>query len=459
METHMDSSKLFYVCKKICRSWNWTSNGGLCTKGTRIIVGWDTDLVDLMVLSQTDQVMHTQVTFKVDQKSLFCSFIYVDNYYKRRRELWHDLCIHKVFVHDRPWVILGDFNSSLNLDDNLLGSSTINIGMRDFREHVKEIEVLDINSSGLHFTWNQKPKKGIGIFKKVDRVMGNLRFIDEFPSATALFQPYRISDHSPCVVKLPSVTRTRPKPFKFNNILVHKQGYIEAVEREWTEEVSGHYMFRVVKKLKSLKTLLRKLLLKQGNLHTRVDNLRRELDMVQSAIEKDAMDQLLRDKEATLLNEFKEPQLDEKNFLKQKAKMEWLEVGDANSAFFHKNLKCKNHRSKIEVIKDMNGVTHEGGDVQEALVDHYIHFLGMEHTTTLNPSPELVAKRLDQGKASNMIKRITDEEIKQAMFSIGENKVPGPDGYISAFFKSARDVVGREVCLAVHEFFRNGKIL
>lgn len=52
--------------------------------------------------------------------------------------------------------------------------------------------------------------------------------------------------------------------------------------------------------------------------------------------------------------------LDEERFLKQKAEIHCLEVGDSNSSFFHKSLKCRNHRTRVDGIKDLNGVTHEG---------------------------------------------------------------------------------------------------
>ncbi|XP_074267063.1 uncharacterized protein LOC141590365 [Silene latifolia] len=54
---------------------------------------------------------------------------------------------------------------------------------------------------------------------------------------------------------------------------------------------------------------------------------------------------------------------------------------------------------------------------------------------------------------------VTDEEIKQAMFSIDSNKSPGPDGYGSQFFKDAWTVVGKDVCLAVRDAFVTGNVL
>ncbi|GJW51132.1 putative RNA-directed DNA polymerase, eukaryota, reverse transcriptase zinc-binding domain protein [Tanacetum coccineum] len=45
------------------------------------------------------------------------------------------------------------------------------------------------------------------------------------------------------------------------------------------------------------------------------------------------------------------------------------------------------------------------------------------------------------------------------MFSMGNDKSPGPDGYTAAFFKKAWDIVGDEVVKAVGEFFINGRLL
>lgn len=129
------------------------SNNQQGSRGTRIIVGWDMNRTNLMVLSQSDQVIHC-VFIIVDNKSFFCSFVYAGNSHAHRKELWSNLCMHKLMVGNSPWVILGDFNVGLNIEDHSIGSSGITLGMREFKDCIDDLGVEDLNSTGLHFTWN-----------------------------------------------------------------------------------------------------------------------------------------------------------------------------------------------------------------------------------------------------------------------------------------------------------------
>ncbi|GJT83948.1 hypothetical protein Tco_1058290 [Tanacetum coccineum] len=50
-----------------------------------------------------------------------------------------------------------------------------------------------------------------------------------------------------------------------------------------------------------------------------------------------------------------------------------------------------------------------------------------------------------------MVRTVTDREIKNAMFSMGDDKSPGPDGYTAAFFKEAWEIVGDDIIKAIRE--------
>ncbi|GJZ87926.1 DNA helicase [Tanacetum coccineum] len=57
----------------------------------------------------------------------------------------------------------------------------------------------------------------------------------------------------------------------------------------------------------------------------------------------------------------------------------------------------------------------------------------------------LFCNMLYEDIANHMVREVTDQEIRKAMFSIGDNKAPGPNGYSAAFFKEAWNIVGTDV--------------
>ncbi|GJT07833.1 hypothetical protein Tco_0842295 [Tanacetum coccineum] len=364
-------------------------------------------------VSNSSQAMHVQIRHKSTNSILYSSFVYAGNLPTVRRHLWAELNVHKHVVKNKPWILMGDFNVALNIADNHSSLSQINSAIIEFKDCVLKIKVMDINSMGLHFTWNQKPKDGDEILKKLDRIMGNIEFIDSFPGAYAIFQPYRISDHSPSVVS----------------------------------------------KMKSLKKPLRKLVHDQGNLHDRVSKLRVELDEVQKALDLDSDNQILREEEVVYVEAFNVAKLDEERFLKQKAKIEWLDVGDLNSAYFNKAVKSSNQRSRIEVILNSDNIEVSGPSVPDVFVLHYEMFIGSNISCVDLNIDGLFQNKVSRMSYLDMVREISDDEIKIIMFDIGDDRASGPDGFMFAFFKKGWDVIGSDVCKAIREFFTNGCLL
>jgi hypothetical protein len=58
-----------------------------------------------------------------------------------------------------------------------------------------------------------------------------------------------------------------------------------------------------------------------------------------------------------------------------------------------------------------------------------------------------------------LIRDVSNLEIKDALFSLHDNKAPGPDGYTALFFKKTWDIVGADFMAAVSNFFKANKML
>ncbi|KAK1421766.1 hypothetical protein QVD17_24377 [Tagetes erecta] len=90
-------------------------------------------------------------------------------------------------------------------------------------------------------------------------------------------------------------------------------------------------------------------------------------------------DLLLKEKEAICLKEFREASTDEEYFIKQKAKVNWLDKGDSNTKYFHNILKCKNNKRMINSVVRQDGTVLEGVDMINEFVCFYENFLGGDH--------------------------------------------------------------------------------
>nr|GEW53521.1 hypothetical protein [Tanacetum cinerariifolium] len=415
LESHASSDNLARLCASVFRHWSWTSNGRCCNKGTRIILGWNHNDVDIVVINQDDQAVHVRVWLKVECKELFCSFIYEHNKYTHRRLLWKSLCVHKLYVRDRPWCILGDFNTALFLEDFTSGMSSMDISMREFKKCVMDIKVMDVQRTGLQFTWNQKTKGKAGLLKKIDRIMANIGFTDEFVGSHAVFIPYRIFDHAPLVLNISVLARSKPKPFKFYNLVTHNEKFKDTVMNGWSEQVSGFSIFKVVQKMRHLKKPLQKLLFDKGNLHENVKQLRNKLDTVQARLDDDPFNVDIRDEEASTVAAFNEALLLQERFLKHKAKVSWLGEGGANTAYFHKAVKSRVSRSRIDVITSSDGTMFHNEQVANVFISHYEQFLGQPRETSSFSIDLLFNKRLNDDDASYMICTVTRQDIKNAI--------------------------------------------
>ncbi|GJZ31357.1 RNA-directed DNA polymerase, eukaryota, reverse transcriptase zinc-binding domain protein, partial [Tanacetum coccineum] len=372
-----------------------------------------------------------------------------------------------VYISTSPYIMedsIGTYNPWKMPNEHSCRSYVMSTDMLEFQECLNKIEVEDICRSGLHFTWTknlQKTKSGnmTRILKKLDRVMSNEAFTNKFPNAHAKFLPYLISDHTP-ILCIPTIIKKKIKAFRFSNYLTDKQEFIPILCDKWRHNIHGSYMYQVVKKMKSLKHPLKKLGWSKGNLFRRVELLRTQLQKVQTNIDIDPYNSVLRDTKANLIKKFYEAENDEEKFRYQQAKIKWLKEGDKNSSYFHKVLKGRNNRSKVLSLNDDSRHNYTEGGIPKLFFKHFKDFLGKaQPVKEIDNCETLFHRRISPDVAQQMISDVSIKEIKSAMFDINDSKAPGPDGFTAAFFKKAWSIVGEDICKAVHEFFISGRML
>ncbi|KAJ9541721.1 LOW QUALITY PROTEIN: hypothetical protein OSB04_028227 [Centaurea solstitialis] len=457
IETRVLSDNLTRVCKDSFGTWDWVSNTTLCDRGTRIIIAWNPQVLDLMVLEGHAQVVHCVVRMKNDQNNLYLSIVYGANDLMVRRQLWSSIRKHKVLIGSQPWIVMGDFNAMLFPHDGLGGSSRRDCAMEDFSACVADVELMDVRYSGIQYSWRQKPTSDDGIVRKLDRILSNTEFTSNFPSSFAHFHPWGVSDHALGVVSFSDDGVPYKRGFKFENYL--------ATDPRFLTTMFGNnrrldlLCIRLRCRLKKLKTPFRKLRGDSGDLSKRVSSLKVELDEVQMACDREPFNVELMEDLAHIQLAYQHARLDEETYFAQRAKVKWLNEGDSNTRFFHNAVKERRGRNYIRSVSDLNGnFTYDVG-VEDVFVAHFHSILGtMDASVNLEIQSDLFVNKLDLSDALHMIRPIEDVEIKDAMFSIGNSKAPGSDGFTSLFFKSAWEIVGPDVCIAIHNFFYTARL-
>jgi hypothetical protein len=120
----------------------------------------------------------------------------------------------------------------------------------------------------------------------------------------------------------------------------------------------------------------------------------------------------------------------------QRSRVNWLKYGDRNTNYFHNAASMRRKKNRIKKLIDDNGNAIEGTAYLNPLISDY--FAGLFATEVDEPDPALLAKvipKVSDRMNSDLTAPYTPEEVKKALFSIGDTKAPGTDGLHAIFFK------------------------
>uniref|UniRef100_A0A803QH19 Uncharacterized protein n=1 Tax=Cannabis sativa TaxID=3483 RepID=A0A803QH19_CANSA len=255
--------------------------------------------------------------------------------------------------------------------------------------------------------------------------MANESWLDTFLNEEVIFLNEGSFDHSPAILNVYPNLVTGKKPFKYFNMWKTHPKYHIMVGSTWRQQVEGTRMYQVVTKLKRLKNVFKE-------------------------INKDAR------------RKFSEVNKAYCSFLQQKAKVIWLNEGDANTRLFHQSLKQRRSQNRVFSIENKEGERVDNPeDVTKAFISFYEHLLGSKMGNRKLVKQQVVKQgpMLTTAHIQLLEKEYKTEEVKAAAFSIPSIKAPGPDGYGSAFYQENWELIGEDIGKAVLSFLHSGAIL
>lgn len=144
---------------------------------------------------------------------------------------------------------------------------------------------------------------------------------------------------------------------------------------------------------------------------------------------------------------------------KQRAHVKWLHSGDKNTAFFHAFASERKRRNTIRRLKRDDGSWVDNTDQLKEHISNY--FFSLFSSAAGHNNEEIlraVQPRVSEQMNEILCSEYTEEEIKNALDSIGDLKAPGPDGMPAVFFKRFWNIIGNQVTKEVLNVLRGGEM-
>jgi hypothetical protein len=136
---------------------------------------------------------------------------------------------------------------------------------------------------------------------------------------------------------------------------------------------------------------------------------------------------------------------------RQRARIKWLRLGDANTKYFHSRAAHRKQKNRIQSLATEDMIATSPIEIEEVVFEHMSNIVGttLPCTQRFNwsqlglPVPDL----------SELDAPFSLEELKTAVFDTPSDKAPGPDGFSAGFFKTSYNVVKDDLLRALNKFY------
>ena len=135
---------------------------------------------------------------------------------------------------------------------------------------------------------------------------------------------------------------------------------------------------------------------------------------------------------------------EEENYWRQKSRNLWLEAGDKNTSYFHKQVEERKQLEKVIEIQVQNQTITDFEGIKAGATEAFKNLYTKTKGTDIDPkdySLSLVPTLIKEDFNNNLTKEVTQQEIKDALDQMNTDKASGPDGFTTRFYQHSWDII------------------
>ncbi|XP_039145636.1 uncharacterized protein LOC120282866 [Dioscorea cayenensis subsp. rotundata] len=300
--------------------------------------------------------------------------------------------------------------------------------IRDASSFIHDLKLFEPPSRGRRFTWSNGQVNPTWV--KLDRFIVNGAWAEMFPRLIQNCLPRLGSDHVPIRLEV-GMHCYNPRPFRFELTWTTVDGFASLVSQWWAScNPQGCGAFVIAKKLQVLRDKLRVWSKESfGSIKLRKLDLLQELEILD----------IIKESEPPYLGESAE----------EVGLWERLEVIRKQEEF-QRQKKTINFIPSVKIGEEFFSEVREIGKVFE---NRFRALFGQQRPFRFKVDLNRLLTNKARVDLSQLERPFTIEEVKKAVFDLGSDKAPGPDGFPLLFFKSYWETVKVEVLKMCEDFY------
>ncbi|KAI9118699.1 hypothetical protein K1719_010144 [Acacia pycnantha] len=206
---------------------------------------WNLEDLVVDVLEKDDQFIHCR--WFLNGKSMLFTAVYANPCEQRRQQIWNSLYRVAVDISE-PWMLAGDFNEIKSPSEQIGGGRINETRCRKFSDWIQNCGLIDVEANGPFFTWKGPKWEGLDrVFKRLDRCLCNVGWLEEFVDAEVRIVPRVGSDHHPMLVKLcADPNNAGVKNFRYEVMWQMHDKFAEFMRNSWKTGEEFHEMLNVL---------------------------------------------------------------------------------------------------------------------------------------------------------------------------------------------------------------------
>ena len=362
-----------------------------------------------------------------------------------------------------PWLCVGDFNEVLEANEQFGGNEREQWQMDGFQKVVHDCGFVDFGFSGLPYTWDNRQDGGRNVKVRLDRGLGDHRFLELMGETVVKHIPLAQSDHCALLVEIRMSQggerknkRRNRRPFRYENMWQRHDNYLRFVERTWDPGPGTSDLSSVASSLAALRSSL-------SSWDKEVfGSVKEKIKSIREKLEEERSDNLYRGptvREKNLMAELSEVLMREEMMERQHSRVEWLREGDRNTGYFQAKAKARARTNRIRTLRSEDGtVCTTQKDLQRLASNFYQQLFTAQADLQPEKVCDFVPRRVSEQMNEMLCQPFTPEEVEVALFQMGPNKAPGEDGFTAGFFQKHWALMKENVTVAVLGFLNGGEL-